>query len=46
MEFIVDYVRFLREEGLIVEAKKWLKHGQTMDPLNEDLYALQEYFEA
>ncbi len=46
VEFIVDYVRFLREEGRIAEAKEWLEHGQNLEPLNEDLQELQQYFEA
>ena len=46
VEFIVDYVRFLREEGRIAEAKEWLEHGQHLEPLNEDLQELQQYFEA
>ena len=46
VEFIVDYVRFLREEGRTVEAKEWLEHGQNLEPLNEDLQELQQYFEA
>lgn len=46
VEFIVDYVRFLREEGRIVEAKEWLEHGQNLEPLNEDLQELHQYFEA
>ena len=46
VEFIVDYVRFLREEGRTVEAKEWLQHGQNLEPLNEDLQELQQYFEA
>ena len=46
VEFIVDYVRFLREEGRIDEAKEWLEHGQHLEPLNEDLQELQQYFEA
>lgn len=46
VEFIVDYVRFLREEGRVAEAKEWLEHGQTLEPLNEDLQELQQYFEA
>lgn len=46
VEFIVDYVRFLREEGRIAEAKEWLEHDQHLEPLNEDLQELQQYFEA
>lgn len=46
VEFIVDYVRFLREEGRTTEAKEWLEHGQNLEPLNEDLQELQQYFEA
>ena len=46
VEFIIDYVRFLREEGRIAEAKEWLEHGQHLEPLNEDLQELQQYFEA
>ena len=46
VEFIVDYVRFLREEGRVAEAKEWLEHGQNLEPLNEDLQELQQYFEA
>ena len=46
VEFIVDYVRFLREEGRTEEAKEWLEHGQNLEPLNEDLQELQQYFEA
>lgn len=46
VEFIVDYVRFLREEGRIAQAKEWLEHGQKLEPLNEDLQELQQYFEA
>ena len=46
VEFIVDYVRFLREEGRIAEAKEWLEHGQNLEPLNEELQELQQYFEA
>ena len=46
IEFIVDYVRFLREEGRVAEAKEWLEHGQNLEPLNEDLQELQQYFEA
>lgn len=46
VEFIVDYVRFLREEGRIAKAKEWLEHGQHLEPLNEDLQELQQYFEA
>ncbi len=46
VEFIVDYVRFLREEGRIAEAKEWLEHGQHLEPLNEELQELQQYFEA
>ena len=46
VEFIVDYVRVLREEGRTVEAKEWLEHGQNLEPLNEELQELQQYFEA
>ena len=46
VEFIIDYVRFLREEGRVAEAKEWLEHGQNLEPLNEDLQELQQYFEA
>lgn len=46
VEFIIDYVRFLREEGRTTEAKEWLEHGQNLEPLNEDLQELQQYFEA
>ena len=46
VEFIVDYVRFLREEGRVAEAKEWLEHGQNLEPLNEDLQELHQYFEA
>lgn len=46
VEFIIDYVRFLREEGRVGEAKEWLEHGQNLEPLNEDLQELQQYFEA
>ena len=46
VEFIIDYVRFLREEGRTTEAKEWLEHGQILEPLNEDLQELQQYFEA
>ena len=46
VEFIADYVRFLREEGRVAEAKEWLEHGQNLEPLNEDLQELQQYFEA
>ena len=46
VEFIVDYVRFLREEGRVAEAKEWLEHGQNLEPLNEDLQEFQQYFEA
>ena len=46
VEFIIDYVRFLREEGRTEEAKEWLEHGQNLEPLNEDLQELQQYFEA
>ena len=46
VEFIIDYVRFLREEGRVTEAKEWLEHGQNLEPLNEDLQELQQYFEA
>lgn len=46
VEFIIDYVRFLREGGRVAEAKEWLEHGQNLEPLNEDLQELQQYFEA
>ncbi len=46
VEFIIDYVRFLREEGRVAEAKEWLEHGQNLEPLNEELQELQQYFEA
>ena len=46
VEFIIDYVRFLREEGRVAEAKEWLEHGQNLEPLNKDLQELQQYFEA
>ena len=46
VEFIVDYVRFLREEGRVAEAKEWLEHGQNLEPLNEDFQELHQYFEA
>ena len=46
VEFIIDYVRFLREEGRVAEAKEWLEHGQNLEPLNEDLQELHQYFEA
>lgn len=46
VEFIIDYVGFLREEGRTTEAKEWLEHGQNLEPLNEDLQELQQYFEA
>ena len=46
VEFIIDYVRFLREEGRTTEAKEWLEHGQNLEPLNEDLQELQQYFES
>ena len=46
VEFIIDYVRFLREEGRTTEAKEWLEHGKNLEPLNEDLQELQQYFEA
>ena len=46
VEFIIDYVRFLREEGRVAEAKEWLEYGQNLEPLNEDLQELQQYFEA
>ena len=46
VEFIINYVRFLREEGRTTEAKEWLEHGQNLEPLNEDLKELQQYFEA
>ena len=46
VEFIIDYVRFLREEGRTTEAKEWLEYGQNLEPLNEDLQELQQYFEA
>lgn len=41
--FITDYVRFLREEGRIAQAREWLDHGFTIDPLNQSLFELQQY---
>lgn len=45
VSFIVDYVRFLREEGRLTEAQEWLEHGLTLEPLNEELYQLRQYME-
>lgn len=45
VSFIVDYVRFLREEGRLTEAQEWLERGLTLEPLNEELYQLRQYME-